>query len=278
MFHALESIFDHSWEIGWDSLTRRQSHTSLPLRTLPLHFVTICIAYPIRTLPIKYGCILLVRIRIYIREKGDVSLGDRGRGHVTRVWQRWIYPGRGRDRVTDGEPHVMASPVRLIAPLYQIHPRLARGCGPGHVDDDVVSPNIRVRSVDPFSLSTVTWFFSSISLHYFRNFIWKLGWKGYWKKSFTPVARSIIGKSYFLSVERHCQKLIFGNQISRKVIRMLLNIRYWSNIDFRNCINFFFFLRIGSLSRKWMEICHFECSLIGDPFRFIPGTISRLEK
>lgn len=30
---------------------------------------------------------------------------------------------RGRNRVTDGEPHVMASPVRLIAPLYQIHPR-----------------------------------------------------------------------------------------------------------------------------------------------------------
>lgn len=211
------------------------------------------------------------------REKGDVSLGDRGRGHVTRVWQRWIYPGRGRDRVTDGEPHVMASPVRLIAPLYQIHPRLARGCGPGHVDD-VVSPNIRVRSVDPFSLSTVTRFFSSISLHYFRNFIWKLGWKGYWKKSFTSVARSIIGKSYFLSIES--QKLIFGNQISRKVIRMLLNIRYWSNIDFRN-INFFFFLRIGSLSREWIEICHFEYSLIGDPFstvRFIPGTISRLEK
>lgn len=97
------------------------------------------------------------------------------------------------------------------------------------------------------------------------------------KKSFTPVARSIIGKSYFLSVERHCQMLIFGNQISRKVIRMLLNIRYWSNIDFRNCINFFF-LRIGSLSREWIEICHFECSLIGDPFRFIPGTILRLEK
>lgn len=77
-------------------------------------------------------------------------------------------------------------------------------------------------------------------IYYFRNFIWKLGWKGYWKKSFTSIARSIIGKSYFLSVERHCQKLIFGNQISRKVIRMLLNIRYWSNIDFRNCINFFF--------------------------------------
>lgn len=48
--------------------------------------------------------------------------------------------------MTDGEPHVMASPVRLIAPLYQIHPRLARGCGPGNVDA-VVSRNIRVRSI-----------------------------------------------------------------------------------------------------------------------------------
>ena len=61
--------------------------------------------------------------------------------------------------MTDGEPHVMASPLRLIAPLYQIHPRLARGCcGPGHVDA-VVSRNIRARSVDRFSLSTVTRFF-----------------------------------------------------------------------------------------------------------------------
>lgn len=74
--------------------------------------------------------------------------------------------------MTDGEPHVMASPLRLIAPLYQIHPRLARGCcGPGHVDA-VVSRNIRARSVDRFSLSTVTRFFSStISLFYLRNFI-----------------------------------------------------------------------------------------------------------
>lgn len=169
------------------------------------------------------------------REKGDVSLGDRGRGHVTRVWQRWIYPGRGRDRVTDGEPHVMASPVRLIAPLYQIHPRLARGCGPGHVDD-VVSPNIRVLGWSIFFVHCYQIFlFDFVTL--FQEFYLEIRLEG--KKSFTPVARSIIGKSYFLSVERHCQKLIFGNQILRKVIRMLLNIRYWSNIDFRKC-NFFF--------------------------------------
>lgn len=86
--------------------------------------------------------------------------------------------------MTDGEPHVMASPVRLIAPLYQIHPRLARGCGPGHVDD-VVSPNIRVRSVDPFSLSTVTRFFSSISsITLFQEFYLEIRLEGILEEKF----------------------------------------------------------------------------------------------
>lgn len=36
--------------------------------------------------------------------------------------------------MTDGEPHVMASPVRLIAPLYQIHPRPGVAGRPDHVE------------------------------------------------------------------------------------------------------------------------------------------------
>lgn len=74
--------------------------------------------------------------------------------------------------MTDGEPHVMASPLRLIAPLYQIHPRLARGCcGPGHVDA-VVSRNIRARSVDRFSLSTVTRFFYDFVILFEEFYYW----------------------------------------------------------------------------------------------------------
>lgn len=70
------------WSLMGDRLgfLDSQSHSSLPLRTLPLYFVTICIAYPIRTLPIKYGCILLVRIRIYPAKRGMYPLAIEGEG------------------------------------------------------------------------------------------------------------------------------------------------------------------------------------------------------
>lgn len=97
--------------------------------------------------------------------------------------------------MTDGEPHVMASPVRLIAPLYQIHPRLARGCGPGNVDA-VVSRNIRVRSI---------FFVDQNQIFLFYDFIIRGILFGNYGGD---IERSFI---YFLSVER--QKLIFGNQI-----------------------------------------------------------------
>lgn len=97
--------------------------------------------------------------------------------------------------MTDGEPHVMASPVRLIAPLYQIHPRLARGCGPGDVDA-VVSRNIRVRSI---------FFVDQNQIFLFYDFIIRGILFGNYGGD---IERSFI---YFLSVER--QKLIFGNQI-----------------------------------------------------------------
>ena len=104
--------------------------------------------------PAKKGTASWVHSRTYVRSLGDAWSRERVREREREresTWHgcgnRWIYPGRGRNRLTDGEPHVIASPVRLIAPLYQIHPRLGVAASVTSPPSPVVSGNIRVRSL-----------------------------------------------------------------------------------------------------------------------------------
>lgn len=174
------------------------------------------------------------------REKGDGSLGDRGRGHVTRVWQpvnisrTRTKPGDRRRTACHG---LSASPYRASVSdppsprqgLLRPWPRRCRG---------------------------------------FSKYSCPLGWSIFFVHCYQIFLRfryTIWGI------------LLWRKDIGRNIFRRETLKSYWNvNIWFLGIVLIFFFLRIETREWKMIEICHFEGSLIGGPFstvwfNVIPG-------
>lgn len=119
--------------------------------------------------------------------------------------------------MTDGEPHVMASPVRLIAPLYQIHPRPGVAGRPDHVESCAFS-EIFARSAHRFSSSRTRFFF------------------------FCSISSPVRGILFC----RNCRKLIFRNTSEK-----LLECEYLISV-----VSFLEDWSVIEMENRAIEICH----------------------
>lgn len=136
MFHALESIFDHSWEIGW-LIPRVSESWRWHRRSNNLHREP----YALSRLNMDAFCLY----GYMCREKGDVSLGDQGRGHVTRVWQP---VNISEDETGWQTANRMSWPLRFALSRLSIRSTLAQGLRVALMTARVVlSGNIRSCSL-----------------------------------------------------------------------------------------------------------------------------------
>lgn len=196
MFHALESIFDHSlspWEIGWDSLTRNRGGDRVflfePLLRNNLHREPFALSRLNMDAFYLYGSIRVPR-------KGG-CIPWRSRGHVTRVWQpvnisrTRTKPGDRRGTACHG---LSGSPYRASV---SDPPSPRQGLRPWWR---------RRRGFSKYScpIDFLCWPEPNFSLLRFHRIVRGILFGNYGG----DIERSFI---YFLSVER--QKLIFGNQI-----------------------------------------------------------------